>query len=59
MCYAKTYTDCLKLKEKVRDLMKKAQFSVMPTGNETEAFPDDFVKGFMASIEYRNYRKME
>lgn len=57
LCYAKNYTDCLNLKEKVKLAMQKAKFSVMPTDNETEAFFDDDVKGYMASVEYRNYRK--
>lgn len=57
MCYAKNYTDCLKLKEEVRKTMLKAQPSVMPTDNETTAFFDDSVKGYMSSIEYRNYRR--
>lgn len=57
MCYAKNYTACLALKEKVRKTMLQARYSVMPTGNETPAFFDDSVKGYMASIEYRNYRK--
>lgn len=57
MCYAKTYSSCLKLKEKVRQAMLEAKYTVMPTGNETSAFFDEDVKGYMASIEYRNYRK--
>lgn len=57
LCYAKNYTDCLKLKQKVKETMLKARFSVMPTDNETEAFFDDSVKGYMSSIEFRNYRK--
>lgn len=57
LCYAKNYTDCLKLKEKVRQAMLKASQIVKPTGNETEAFFDENVKGYMASIEYYNYRR--
>lgn len=59
MCYAKNYSDCLKLKEKVRETMLKIQSSVKPTDNETSAFFDEDVKGYMASIEYRNYRKIQ
>lgn len=56
MCYAKNYTDCLKLKEKVRETMLQAHH-VKPTGNETSAFFDEDVRGYMTSIEYRNYRR--
>ncbi len=59
MCYAKNYTDCLKLKEKVKETMKKAEPSVKPTYTETAAFFDDSVKGYMSSVEYRNYTKQE
>lgn len=57
MCYAKNYTDCLKLKDKVRQTMTKAKYTVVPTDNETSAFFDDDVKGYMTSVEYRNFRK--
>lgn len=57
LCYAKNYTDCLNLVEKVKETMKGAEFNVRPTMNETEPFWDDSVKGFMSSIEYRNYKK--
>lgn len=58
LCYAKNYTDCLKLKESVKEKMKLID-SVKPTFNETEAFYDESVKCYMASVEYRNYRKIE
>lgn len=57
LCYAKNYTDSLKLKEKVRATMLKIQHTVKPTDNETEPFFDDDVKGYMTSVEYRNYRR--
>ena len=58
LCYAKNYTSCLSLVEKVKTAMKGADFNVRPTLNETEPFFDDAVKGFMASVEYRNYKKL-
>ena len=58
MCYAKNYTDCLKLKELVKEKMKLVD-SVKPTFNETEPFLDENVKAYMSSVEYRNYRKIE
>ena len=57
LCYAKNHTECISLMEKVKLVMKKVQFHVMPTMNETEPFFDDTVNAYMASIEYRNYRR--
>lgn len=57
LCYAKNYTDCLRLKEKVRETMLEIQHTVKPTDNETEPFFDNDVKGYMTSVEYRNYRR--
>lgn len=59
LCYAKNYTDCLNLKEKVKNIMKLTGDSVRPTYNETQAYYDDTVKAYMASVEYRNYRKVD
>lgn len=59
MCYSKNYTDCLKLKQKVKEIMREVSPSVKPTFNETAAFFDESVKGYMTSVEYRNYRKNE
>ena len=59
LCYSKNYTDCIKLKSAVREKMKQLEFTVMPTDNEQEAFFDDSVKGYMSSIEFRNYKKRD
>lgn len=59
LCYAKNYSDCIKLKSSVREKMKELEFDVMPTDNEEEAYFDDSVKGYMSSIEYRNYKKRD
>lgn len=59
LCYAKNHTECISFMEKVKSVMKKVQFHVMPTMNETEPFFDDTVNAYMGSVEYRNYRRYE
>lgn len=58
LCYAKNYSDCIVLKNEVKRIMRQAEYSVIPTFNETEAFYDEIIKGYMTSVEYRNYRKI-
>lgn len=59
LCYAKNYTECLMLKQKVKNAMTELMFSVMPTYNETEVFYDEIAKAYMTSVEYRNYKQIE
>lgn len=58
LCYSPTYTGALALAENVGHAMRGIEPDVMPTYNKTEPFYDDTVIGYMASIEYRNYKKI-
>ncbi len=59
MCFSKTVSGAEQLKEQVREAMKSIYPLFNPTSNETQPFFDDGVKGWMTSIEYVNYRKIE
>lgn len=59
MCYAKTISQVEELKERLRDSMKALFPMLNPTFNETRPYFDDGVKGWMTSLEYINYRKIE
>lgn len=58
LCYSPTFTGVLQLSEKAEEIMKTAEPSVMPTYNKTQAYLDPDIKGYMISIEYRNYKKI-
>lgn len=61
LCYVPltNYTDLDPYVQSVKAAMKELQPMLMPTYNETPAYPDDTVKGWMISVEYRNYRKID
>lgn len=55
LCYAPgtRYTDLDDYVENVKSVLKEMFPQIVPTGNETEPFYDDTVKGWMSSVEYR------
>lgn len=56
MPYAR-FGDLEPLVEKIKIDMKEMQPMIMPTHFQTPSFPDDGVKAYMISIQYRNVRK--
>lgn len=61
LCYVPilNYSSLDPFVESVKLAMKEIQPTIMPTYNETPAYPDDTVKGWMISIKYRNYRQIK
>lgn len=50
---ANRYTDLDPYADEVKELVDKLYPLVIPTGNETAAFYDESIKGWMKSVEYR------
>ena len=60
MCYVPKarYGDLDTFTEAVKDAMKGLVPMIKPTYTETPGFYDESVKGYMRSIQYRNYRQI-
>lgn len=44
--------------ESVKEAMKELNPMIRPTYSQTQSYYDDSVKGYMISIQYKNYRKI-
>ena len=56
LCYVpgNRFTDLDILADKVKNVAKNKLFPLLiPTGNETQAYYDDSINGWMKSVEYR------
>lgn len=55
LCYVpgNRYTDIEPYTKSVKDTLRKMFPQIIPTGNETNPFYDETIKGWMVSVEYR------
>ena len=60
MCYVpkQKYSRLEPLVQKVKEIMKELKPMIQPAGSQTPSYYDDSVKAHMASIEYKNYKKI-